>query len=454
MFFQNDNIWKKWDIIPSKTPFLLACSGGKDSMALLHYFIHRGYYFAVAHCNFGLRGADSDGDELFLKNYCREKSIHFFSTQFDTAKFATDKKIAIQEAARDLRYSWLEKIRVENNFQYIITAHHANDQAETILFHLAKGTGLKGLVGMDGRNGKILRPLLNTSVLEIYNYIDEHKVPFREDISNESDKYSRNFIRHNIIPLMEKLNPNFIATMSGFSQRMQENYDLAKAASLQLWKKQATEKENTIKVATGILKNHPARSTILFYWLEKFGFNSQQIIDIENAILLSKNGLQFASHTHVIFVENRHIHIVKIETDRLPFKLVEALPNQIVFNNLTIKVSKIPIAEVNIKTGERYAYFDADKLEWPLKIRYSEMGDYFYPFGMSKYNSKEKLGKKKVSKFFKDIKLQNYTRTQTPILLSGQKIIWVIAHRIDGRFAIDKNTKSVLKMVVVDNKVE
>ena len=131
----------------------------------------------------------------------------------------------------------------ENNFQYIITAHHANDQAETILFHLAKGTGLKGLVGMDWRNGKILRPLLNTSVLEIYNYIDQHKVPFREDISNESDKYSRNFIRHNIIPLMEKLNPNFIATMSGFSQRMQENYDLAKAASLQLWKKQATEKE-------------------------------------------------------------------------------------------------------------------------------------------------------------------------------------------------------------------
>jgi tRNA(Ile)-lysidine synthase len=451
MFFQNDNIWKKWDIIPSKTAFLLACSGGKDSMALLHFFIHQGCNFAVAHCNFGLRGADSDGDELFLKHYCQENNILIFNTSFETATFAEDNKIAIQEAARNLRYGWLEKIRLENNFHYIVTAHHANDQAETILFHLAKGTGLKGLIGMDGLNGKILRPLLNTSVLEIFDYIEKHQVPFREDISNESDKYSRNFIRHNIIPLMEKLNPNFIATMSGFSQRMDENYALAKSASLQLWKKQATENEKIIKVVTGVLKNHPARSTILFYWLEKFGFSSQQIIDIESAIKLSKNGLQFTSNSHVLFVENRHFLIADKKTKQLPIKLVETWPNQIVFNNLTIKVSKIPMAEVNIKKSERYAYFDADKLDLPLKIRYLQTGDYFYPFGMSKYNSIEKLGKKKVSKFFKDIKLQNYTRTQTPILLSDDKIIWVVGHRIDGRFAISKNTKSVIKMVVVDD---
>lgn len=452
MFFQKENIWDKWSHITPKTTFLLACSGGKDSMALFHFLLQKQCHFAVAHCNFGLRGAESDGDELFVKNYCLENKILFYNIHFDTTKYASERKIGIQEAARDLRYNWLAQLREENNFNYILTAHHLNDQAETILFHLAKGTGIKGLVGMEQIKGTLLRPLLETSVKEIIDYIQKNKVPYREDNSNSSEKYSRNFIRLKIIPDLEQINPKFIESISNFSQRMAENVHLVKLQADKIWQKQAKVEKDTIRLAIGLIKNHFSRRTLLFYWFDQYGFNTQQIKDIESAIVLSKNGLQFTSNTHTIFIEKNHVFISKRNCRETSFTLFENMPKQITFNEIKIKISILPINELNIKTSEKYAYFDAEKIEFPLKMRYLEMGDYFYPFGMTKHKSPEKLGKKKVSKYFKDIKLQNVNRLQTPILLSGNKIIWVVGHRIDGRFAINKQTNSVIKMVIVDAK--
>lgn len=450
MFFEKNNNWTGWDFMNAKTPVLLACSGGKDSMALLHFLYEQKQNIGVAHCNFQLRGDDADGDAAFVARFCNERDIPFFCQSFETAVFAEDHKMSIQAAARLLRYDWLEEIRKVNRYEFIITAHHLNDQFETMLFHFIKGSGLKGLVGMERRNGNIIRPLLEVAVTEIELYLQENKIAFRTDVSNASSKYDRNFIRHQIVPLFERINPIFLENIPNFSRIMSESEALLNDDLTKLWKRHSSEKDGQINISIGILRKHFATRTILHYWLTPFGLNTTQITALNTAIANRKKGIEYFSKSHQFFLEQNHLFITPLNLESTPVVHYNKLPKQIVFNGTKIKISIVPISELNRKDAARYAYFDESMLSFPITIRYINEGDYFYPFGMNKPKSVDKLGKKKVSKFFKDINLPQIERAKVPILLFGDKIIWVVGHRIDGRFAITDNTKSVVKMVIVD----
>ncbi|MEN9447888.1 MAG: tRNA lysidine(34) synthetase TilS [Bacteroidota bacterium] len=432
------------------TPILLACSGGVDSMVLLDVLLKLNYKISIAHCNFQLRGEDSMGDEQFLREFAETHTLPFYTVRFETKAYKKANRQSTQMAARELRYEWLEKIRKENQLHFVATAHHLDDQLETILLNIAKGTGIKGLSGMQPKNGYIIRPFLEISKHDILKYSNDNKIVFREDISNASDDYQRNQLRHHVVPIMHQINPALYQTSMDFIHRMNDYEILVNEQLKSIKKKCWSEKNGIVEIKMGFIETHSAGKTILFHLLKEFGFNADQVrqlYDIRSA--KSTSGKQFFSDSHRLVVDRRSAFVVLKEIDVLNYLSFEKIPNQIVFNNYTIQCSLVPIKELNIKTSNCFAYFDADKIEFPLLLRYAKDGDYFYPFGMSKPKTPGKVGKKKLSKYFKDEKFSLLEKENTPVLFSGEKLIWLVNHRIDDRYKVTENTKTVLKMKMV-----
>lgn len=440
----------KNNLCNSGTPILVACSGGVDSMVLCVVLLKLNYKVAIAHCNFQLRGDESDEDEKFVEQFAKQNQIPFHSIKFDTKAFKKDKTISTQMAARELRYEWFEKIRKENKYHFIATAHHLDDQLETILLNFTKSTGIKGLTGMQAKNGFVIRPFLEISKQQILDYATEHKIAFREDNSNASDDYQRNLIRHQVVPQLQKINPSLHAATIDFIDNMND-YETLSTQQIELAKKKCySEKNGIVEIKLGFIKIQKAGKTILFHLLKAFGFNA---VVINNILDSTESGKQFFSETHRIIINRRSLFVVAKNTERENYLLFDKIPNQIIFNNYKIQCSIVPIHELNIKASERYAYFDADKIEFPLMIRYYKEGDYFYPFGMSKSKTSGKVGKKKLSKYFKDEKFSLLDKENTAVLFSGEKLMWLVNHRIDDRFKVTEKTKTALKMVVVDSEV-
>ncbi|MDB5226882.1 MAG: tRNA(Ile)-lysidine synthase [Bacteroidota bacterium] len=438
----------------SGTPVLVACSGGVDSMVLIDILLKLKIKIGIAHCNFQLRGKDSNADESFVQQYAAEKNIPFFTERFDTNTFKKEKDISTQMAARELRYEWFEKIRKENGYHVIATAHHLDDQAETILLNISRGTGIKGFTGMQPKNGFIIRPLLEVSKQEIVDYAKENKIKFREDVSNATDDYQRNAIRHNVIPELQKINPSFYNSIKELISRMNDYMVLSDENIDQLKKKCYSEKNGMAEIKMGFIKTHKAGKTILFHMLNGFGFNSDQTGQVfENLIGSNESGKQFFSETHRIVVDRKSLFIVPKNTEREDYIVFDKIPHHINFNNYKIECSVVPIAEMNVKTSGRFAYIDHDKIEFPLLLRYYKEGDYFYPFGLSKPKTPGKAGKKKLSKYFKDEKFSLLDKENTAVLFSGEKLVWLVGHRIDDRFKITPNTKTVFKMLIIDKKL-
>mgnify|MGYP000919703478 CR=1 FL=1 len=430
-------------------PILVACSGGVDSMVLIDVLLKLHHTIAIAHCNFQLRGEESTADERFLQDFALKANIPFFSIKFDTKKFKANNAVSTQMAARALRYDWFEKIRKENGFHSIATAHHLDDQLETIILNITKGTGIAGLTGMQPKNGHIIRPFLSCSKQEIATYAETNLIPFREDSSNASDDYQRNLIRHQIVPTLQKINTALYASIKVFVDRMND-YEVLTEAQLSIIKKKCfTEKKGIIEIKTGYIKAHKAGHTVLFHLLKTYGFNSIQAADIFNGLETQSSGKQFFSASHRVIIDRRSLFIVPIESEHENYLLFDKIPNKISFNKYKIQCSIVPIAELNMKTSTRYAYLDADKLKYPLLMRFAKEGDYFYPYGMHKPKTTEKVGKKKVSKYFKDEKFTLLEKEQTPILFSAEKLAWIVGHRIDDRLKVTDKTKNVLKMVIV-----
>lgn len=440
----------KHNLANSGTSILVACSGGVDSMVLIDVLLKLNYNISIAHCNFQLRGEESNADELFLHDFAVKHSLPFYSVKFDTKAFKKDKTISTQMAARELRYNWFEQIRKENHYHCIATAHHTDDQLETILLNITKGTGIKGLTGMQPKNGYIIRPLLEISKQEILQYATENNISFREDSSNASDDYQRNLIRHQVVPQLQKINPALQSTATAFVNRMNDYEALVEAQLLSVKKKCYSENEGIAEIKMGFIKAHKAGQTILFHLLKIFGFNADVV---QNILAAEKTGKQFFSETHRIVTDRKSLFIVSKVTERENYLSFDSIPKQIIFNNYKIQCSLVPIPELNIKPSNRYAYFDADKIEFPLLVRYYKEGDYFYPFGMSKPKTPGKVGKKKLSKYFKDEKFSLLSKENTPVLFSGEKLIWLVNHRIDDRFKVTDKTKMVLKLVLVDENV-
>lgn len=413
----------------------LAVSGGLDSMVLLHLFQQLPYKMAVLHCNFQLRGLESFGDQNFVQEYTDTNGIPLFFTQFDTAAFANDYKLSTQVAARELRYSWFYEQLEAENYDYVLTAHHADDNLETFLINLSRGTGLDGLTGIPPQNDHIIRPLLPFSRQEIENYAKENTVQWREDSSNASDKYLRNKIRHHLIPVLKELNPAFMSSFQKTQNYLQEAQTMVEDASIIVYQQVAKQEGDVIYFDLKQLKRLPNYKSYLYQWLNEFGFKAWDDI---NDLVASQSGKQVFSADYRLLKDRDSLLLspIHLENEDQEYLIANA-QEQI---NIPLNLSFSKVAEISIVSNTTI-FVDEDKLQFPLVLRHWREGDSFQPFGMA--------GKsKKVSKLFKDEKLSLIEKENTWLLCSNNQIVWILGIRQDDRFKIDNTTKNLLKIQI------
>lgn len=398
---------------------LVALSGGGDSVALLRILYALGYVCEAAHCNFHLRGEESDRDEVFVKRLCEKMGIPLHRIDFETERYAVENKISIEMAARELRYNWFAEIKKKTKADVIAVAHHQDDSVETILLNLIRGTGLNGLLGIRPKNGSIVRPLLCLSRKEIIDYLQEMRQEYVTDSTNLQDEYTRNKIRLNLIPLMQEINPLVKEHMIDTS-----NY-LNGIASIYI----RGVEEGKIRVMDDgniritALLNEPAPETLLFEILYPLGFNSAQTKNILSA-LKQQAGKQFISKDGWRVIKDRKLLLIdkKEEKEDPPFKIS--------------KEEKEYTKDFVIPREKNIACLDADKLSGAIILRKWQIGDVFIPFGMK--------GKKKISDYLTDRKFSIQQKEQQWVLCCEDKIVWVVGERIDNRFKVDENTKRII----------
>ena len=425
--------------IASRFPFLeekklfLAVSGGLDSMVLLHLLKQLPYKIAVLHCNFQLRGLESFGDQNFIQEYCDQNNIPIFITQFDTEAFAKDYKMSTQVAARELRYSWFYELLESKNFDYILTAHHADDNLETFIINLTRGTGLDGLTGIPEENDKIIRPLLPFSREEILKYAEENKIEWREDSSNASNKYLRNKIRHDLVPMLKEINPNFLNAFQKTQSYLQESQEMVEDASIMIYQRVAKEEGEDIHFDLNQLLKLPNYQSYLYQWLKEFGFLAwNDIYDLVNG----QSGKQVLS-AEFRLLKNRDTLIlspISEMSEKEEFEIYEDDKEV----NFPLKLRLCNIDHITIDSN-KVIFVDAQKIHYPLVLRKWKEGDSFQPFGM---NGKSK----KISKLFKDEKLSLIDKENTWLLCSNDQIVWVIGIRQDERFRIEETSNKILKI--------
>ena len=418
---------------------LLAVSGGIDSCVLAEAFHQMGLDFGIAHCNFQLRGEDSNVDELLVKKLAAKYSVPLYTVRFDTEQYVEQKKVSIQVAARELRYGWLEEMRATHKYDYIATAHHLNDNIETVVHNFIKGTGIKGLRGMQRKYGKIIRPLLEVSKADIEAFQKDHTLNYSEDSSNSSDKYTRNKIRHHLLPLIEQINPGF---ERGFVERLKiftEIEELFEKRMNRVEKQLFLKRGADVYIPIKLLMKQSNRRSLLFEYLKPHGYNATLVDDILDG-LQRDAGKQFLTASARLIKDRQFLILTTYKND-FTFIHVQVDDKEIMLSNCKIQLRIEDADTVTIKKDKSYAYLDADKLEFPLLLRNWKMGDYFYPFGM-------KLKKQKVSKYFKDHKIPVHEKERVWILESNQKLAWLVGERIDERYKVTERTKKVLKIVV------
>jgi len=412
---------------------LLATSGGLDSIVMAHLFNQLDYTIALAHCNFQLRGLESFGDQNFVQDFASANDIPMFLTQFDTEAFAKDYKLSTQVAARDLRYNWFYELLETQEFDYVLTAHHADDNIETFLINLSRGTGLEGLVGIPAQNDKIIRPLLLFPREEIANYAHENNIEWREDSSNASDKYLRNKIRHDLVPLLKELNPHFISSFQKTQSYLQESQAMVEDASIMVYQQVAKQEEDGIYFDLNQLRKLPNYTSYLYQWLHEFGFSAwDDIYDLVE----SQSGKYIFSAEFRLLKDRDVLILTPIETGNSNDQYFIDEGTEDV--NVPLKLSFCKVDSISLLTNTAI-FVDLDKLKFPLVLRKWNEGDNFQPFGMD--------GKsKKVSKLFKDEKLSLLEKENIWILWSETKIVWVVGLRQDERFKIDDKTQNILKI--------
>ena len=441
---------EKQRLFAPKTPVLLAVSGGIDSMVMATLFVRSGQPTGIAHCNFGLRGNESDSDEAFVRQFAQQHSIPFFTTCFNTAEYAATHGLSIQMAARELRYEWFNKIAAENNYSNIAVAHHAGDLAETLLLNLIRGTGLKGLCSMAPVNGNIIRPLLFATRESIQQYATENNIDYREDRSNASDDYTRNYIRHHIIPQLEKLNPSLVPTLQQNAAYFTKAYVLLKKETQEKSAHWCKEVPDGLHINSQALLNSGAPEIYLHEWLQPFGFNSTQIDDITTA-LDGQSGKRFHSATHEAVKDREELIVTRDERQKTRDKRRETDKDSITHRHCEEeRRSKLithhsSLSIINYQPGMEFprspneAWLDASKLTLPLTVRRWQEGDHFVPLGMK--------GKKKLSDFFIDNKIPVHQKEKQLVVCSGDDIVWVVGQRIDDRYKVTPATKQIYRII-------
>ncbi len=428
---------KEHALFQPEDQILLAVSGGIDSMVMTDLFLKGDFYVAVAHCNFLLRGDESDGDESFVEAFCLEHGLKLHIERFETEKHARDQGISIQMAARHLRYSWFEEIRKSFEYQYIALAHNLDDVIETCFINLSRGTGIRGLTGIKQKTGRIIRPLLFATREEIISYCNENQIRFREDSSNKTVKYSRNRIRHHVIPEFLNINPRFrkntletISNLNDVERVYMETIENKKSEVM-------SELDGKVLINIPELKKlHPA-STYLYEFIRPYHFPKQTVVDII-ASLDGIAGKQFFSPTHRLIKDREELIITELpEHERELFYIEEDVIHISQPIPVSFTQSEVP-GKLQFPRDNRIACIDLDSLDFPLIIRKWRRGDYFQPLGMTNI--------KKVSDFFVDNKFSIHDKENTWILTSGDKIVWIMGHRIDERFKITEESTRMLVM--------
>ncbi len=422
----------------AKDHLLIAVSGGVDSVVLCELCYRSGCTFSIAHCNFQLRNEESEGDEQFVKALAGKYGVPFFVKKFATEKYAADNKISIQVAARELRYDWFRGLIDPSTGQLrsLLTAHHADDNIETIVMNFFKGSGINGLKGILPKQNNIVRPLLFATKEDILQFAKDNNLAFREDSSNSSDKYTRNYFRNQLLPAVEKVFPQVKENLLHNAERFREinaiyQSALAKIKAGLIFTKGAEQHIPVLK-----LQRTEAMPTVLYEIIKDHGFSAQQTGEVIK-LLSSESGRYVQSVTHRILRNRKWLIIGPLNSDEVINYLIEANDKEVVFagGKLTVQqmgkpgtISKDPFA----------VQLDSRNIQFPLLLRKWKTGDYFYPLGMAK--------KKKISRFLTDLKLSLNQKQQVWVVESNKKIVWIAGHRIDDRFKITGSTTNTLSL--------
>ncbi|MDH5602607.1 MAG: tRNA lysidine(34) synthetase TilS [Cyclobacteriaceae bacterium] len=424
--------------ISGESKFLLAVSGGIDSMVMVDMFMKAGLRFVVAHCNFRLRGKESDEDEQFVGNFCRDHKISFLTKTFSTKNHAKKLGISVEMAARELRYEWFSQLMEEMNFHFLCTAHHQNDSLETALFNLTKGTGIAGLRGIRPLAGYILRPLLEMTRRDIVSYAGENNLLWREDRTNREDVYHRNYIRHHVVPALEKINPNVTGTFVFTSERIRGAESLLEKYLQEIAGRIISNREEVVCIDKTILGRYSMEEakTILYSILKSYGFEYGRMTDIYDS-LKGQPGKRFEGEGHVLYsdrdcwclarnVGEEEEAVVKISQEDV----------QVNFGDQQFKISIVEKKDWCLVKEKKVAQLDASRLVFPLEVRKWQKGDFFSPLGLK--------GKKKVSDYMIDRKIPLTLKRHKLVFLSGKNIIWLSGEQIDDHYKVEDKTERIL----------
>ena len=424
-------------LLSGEKPVVVGISGGADSVALLHILVSLGYKCIAAHCNFNLRGDESFRDEQFTIDFTQRLQVPLCKISFETNKYAQENRLSVEMAARELRYRWFEELLNTYDADAVAVAHHRDDSVETLLINLTRGSGLTGLTGIKPKNGNVVRPLLCVSREDIYAYKENYGLEYVTDSSNSSDIYTRNFIRLKVIPLLEEINPSVKASLARTANHL---YDASLIYNHSIEEARKVIIQNN-RLSISALLSFPAPATILYEMLKPYGV-SRTVCESIFTILDKDSGKIFYSSTHrllkdrsdllidVLSGEDNRAYLINLEDDNVDLP-VELKPEIVVIKE-----------DYQIEKDRKFAYFDFDKLSFPLVLRHWQEGDWFVPFGMK--------GKKKISDYFSDKKFSLFDKEKTWLLCSGQDVIWIVGERTDNRYRIEKTTKRVLKLKFID----
>ncbi len=418
---------------------LIAVSAGVDSMVLAELFRRGGWDIAIAHCNFQMRGDDSDGDEIFVRQYTERHDLPFHSRTFELSSYARENRLGIQEAARILRYSWFSEVMEEHGYQHLATAHHQDDQIETVLMNISRGAGIFGLQGMSPKREHLIRPLLFASKKDILTFASEKQIESREDSSNSESFYRRNFWRNQLIPEIESRIPSF-------RRRMAENISIwQKTARLlegllqnQIEDKQYVEGDAIVFDVEKIESS--LRDIIIFEWLRPYGFNYSQVLQMVQAIEEGRSGGEFLSAYNRVIVDRKRLLLGTPQEETTDEITIEEHEHSVNLNDGRLEFKLLATGAIDFsQTHDEVAYFDAQKLRYPLVIRHWKSGDAFQPLGLH--------GKRqKIKKFFTNQKMSKLDKERQWLMLSGPDICWIIGKRIDHRFCITESTRYTLRI--------
>lgn len=417
---------------------LLAVSGGIDSMVMASLFMKAGIQHAIAHCNFSLRGKESDSDEAFVKKDAERKKLSFYSMRFDTLGYAALKGISVQMAARELRYGWFSELCESEGFDAVAVAHNLNDNIETMLLNLIRGTGLNGLTGMKPRNKNIIRPLLFATRDEIAAFAAENRIRHREDSSNAEIKYLRNRIRHRILPEMQNVNPGLLDSLTDTIHHLRSASEIIEKYIDTIRESIFRPKGDVIEADLKSLRSLQPLAPHIYELFRTYGLSSYQADELLS-LLNSSPGKQMYTSTHRLLRDRDKIIIMEKEGDRLPtyiFSSVDEMRLSGLFSSLRITTG----SDETVPQDHLTACIDLDAITFPVTVRPWEHGDRFMPLGMSHM--------KKISDFLIDLKVPVTSKEKVLLLLAGADVVWVMGYRIDNRFRITGNTVRKLIMTV------